>query len=144
MNYKAVLIVAIATLLAVANASAAKGKPMKSFDVTEPKVIGALFYADWCGSCKTLDPKLKSVQKSYVNKPVLFTQFDVTNLSAQYQSNLFAHTIGLEHVLEEIGVKTGFMVLINRDSGKIVGQIDRDDSPSLIKEKIDAAIAAAG
>lgn len=144
MNYKAALFFSLASILAITSASAAKSGALKSFDVNEPKVIGALFYADWCSSCKTLDPKLKSVQKSYVNKPVLFTQFDVTNLASQYQANLFAHTIGLEDVLNDIGVKTGFMVLINRESGDVVGKINRDDSPSVIKEKIDAAIEAAG
>ncbi len=131
-------------LVGIASAQAAKSSPLETFKVTEPEVIGALFYADWCSSCKTLDPKLAKVQKSYVNKPVFFTQFDVTNLSTQYQSNLFAHTIGLEAVLHDIGLKTGFMVLIDRDSGKILGQIDRDDSPATIKQKIDQALAAAG
>ena len=122
----------------------AKPSPLDQFTVTEPKVIGALFYADWCAACKTLDPKLKTAQTAYLNKPVLFTRFDVSTLSTQYQANLFAHTMGLEKVFKDVGIKTGFMVLIDRETGEVLGQINRGDKPDKIKDKIDKALAAAG
>ncbi len=41
------------------------GLPVRAEQPDSPKVIGLLFYADWCGSCKVLEPNLNAVKKDF-------------------------------------------------------------------------------
>ena len=107
----------------------------------QPEVIGVLFYADWCGSCKTLDPKLEQATAKLVNKPALLTTFDMTNLATQYQAGQLANALGLADLYQEIGLKTGFMILVDPETGRQIDKISRDDTVDEIVSKIEAALA---
>jgi len=112
----------------------------KKLEYSEPKVIGALFYADWCSSCKTLAPKLKAAKAKFVNKPALLTTFDMTNLTSQYQSGQLAKALGLSKIFTKTGVKTGFMLLIDPETGKQIGKINPKDSVDEIVSKIEKVL----
>ena len=110
-------------------------------ELAQPEVIGVLYYADWCGSCKTLDPKIKQATEKLVNKPALLTTFDMTNLATQYQAGQLANALGLTKLYHEIGLKTGFMLLVDPKTGKQIDKIGRDDTVDEIVSKIEAAFA---
>ena len=132
---------ALTAFLFLAFASAGFSRGEKQVEWAQPEVIGVLYYADWCGSCKTLDPKIKEATEKLVNKPALLTTFDMTNLATQYQAEQLANALGLADLYQEIGLKTGFMVLIDPETGKQIDKISRGDTVDEIVSKIEAAIA---
>ena len=54
---------------------------------TKPAVYGVLMYADWCGSCKALDPKIRQAREEAKLdiQDVLFVTLDLTDEIAKHQ-----------------------------------------------------------
>ena len=105
-----------------------------------PKVIGLLFYADWCGSCKVLDPKIEAIKKDFAKDPVLFTRVDLTDDFTKGQSKLFANWVGLADIFAEHGKKTGFMLLIDSAEKKILSKLTKTQSEDELRDEIKAAL----
>ncbi len=105
---------------------------------SEPELIALRMYADWCGKCKTLDPKVDEVKKEFKGKGVLFAVFDQTDEFAQEQSVLHARLLGLDHVQREFGGQTGLLLLIDPESGKIKERITHQISVDELRNKLTA------
>jgi thiol-disulfide isomerase/thioredoxin len=108
----------------------------------QPKVIGLMFYADWCGSCKTLDPKLQAVKKEFVDQPILFTRLDLTDDATKHQAALLAGLTGLDAIYAEHAGKTGFMLLIDAKDRKILGKLVKTQSEDELKAEIKKALGS--
>jgi thiol-disulfide isomerase/thioredoxin len=108
--------------------------------VEAPKVVGVLMYADWCSSCKVLEPKLNQVKRGFENQPILFTRFDLTDEFTIDQSAHFAALLGLEKLFMENGGKTGYMVRIEWPSRRSLGVITKDETPEKIKAKLSSLV----
>jgi len=104
----------------------------------EPDLIALRIYAEWCGKCKALDPKVDEVKKEFKGKRVLFAVFDQTNEFAQEQSVLHARLLGLDHVQKEYGGKTGLLLLIDPVSGDIKEQITHQITVDELRTKLTA------
>lgn len=102
----------------------------------KPDVVGVLFYADWCGSCKVLDPKIEAVKSEFADEAILFTRVDMTDEFTKKQSAFLASLLDLDAVYEKNAPKTGFMLLVDKESGKVLGKLTK----KLSKEEIAAAI----
>jgi MYXO-CTERM domain-containing protein len=61
----------------------------------EPKVVGLMFFADTCASCKVLDPKIQAVKEEFVEQPILFATFDHSNDATKAQAALLAAALGV-------------------------------------------------
>lgn len=109
----------------------------------KPEVIGLLFYADWCGSCKVLEPKLDAAKKGFADKPILFTRVDMTDDTTKAQSKLLAGALGLGSIYAENAPKTGFMLLVNANDKKVLGKLDKTQSEAELKANIAAALSSA-
>jgi thiol-disulfide isomerase/thioredoxin len=48
----------------------------------DTKILAVMSYADWCGSCKALDPKVKAVHASNQFTGVEFATIDYTSRDA--------------------------------------------------------------
>ncbi len=101
--------------------------------VEQPKIVGILMYADWCSSCKVLEPKLNPVKREFQNQRILFTRFDLTDEFTKDQSAHYAALLGLEKLYNENAGKTGYMALIEWPSRRNVGMITMDKSPEEIR-----------
>lgn len=107
----------------------------------DTKLLAVLSYADWCGSCKALDPKVKAVQAANSFDGVEFATIDYTSRD----SDAFfadAETLGVAGAMRATfpdKVKTGRLYLVNLDSGEVVGTVDK----SMDEAAITAAIAEA-
>jgi len=105
------------------------------------RLVAATVYADWCGSCKILDPKVADVAAASGDQPVAFVKLDYTAKDKDaFYATADAAGIG-EAVRAELsdGIKTGQLLLIDLDDKKVVKVIKKDATASAIA----AAIASA-
>ncbi|MEO0616043.1 MAG: thioredoxin domain-containing protein [Pseudomonadota bacterium] len=110
---------------------------------SQPKLYSVLFYADWCSSCKLLDPKIERARaKAELDQqPVLFVRFDLTDADTTAQSELLAESLGLSAYLERNGGRTGYAVLVNAATGEQVSRFTRQMSDEAIGMAIKVALA---
>lgn len=101
-----------------------------------PKVIGLLFYADWCGSCKILEPKINALKKEFAGEPILFTRVDLSDDFTKEQSKLFANWVGLGDIFHANNAKTGFMLLIQRQDMKVLSKLVKTNTEDEIRAEI--------
>lgn len=101
-----------------------------------PKVLAVLMYADWCGSCKVLDPKLKAVQPEFEPGNILFVRFDLTNERTAHQAGMLARTLGLAGLYEQNAGKTGYVAIVDRATGQTIEKITKDHSEQDIRKML--------
>ncbi|MEL6691585.1 MAG: thioredoxin family protein [Pseudomonadota bacterium] len=109
----------------------------------DTKLLAVMSYADWCGSCKALDPKVKAVQASNTFDGVAFATIDYTSRD---QDAFFAdaETLGVAGAMRATfpdKVKTGRLYLVNLDSGEVVGTVDKSMDEAAITAAITEAAA---
>lgn len=99
-----------------------------------PERIAALFYADWCGSCKVLDPKVEEAKaKLAEDTKTLFVTFDLTDDTAKAQSAMLAEALGLGSIYKAHGGKTGFMLVVDADDKSVLHKLTKTDEVATIR-----------
>ena len=120
------------TAAKTAACSACDSKEKSDCAVQKPSKIALVFHADWCGSCKALDPKIKSAHKELEGSDVLFVKLDLTDDATRQQAALLAGALGLGEVYSAQEGKTGIMLVIDGKSGEVVETVTRNHSPAEI------------
>jgi len=103
-----------------------------------PEAIALIFYADWCPGCKALKPKLEEALASMHEQPCLFVKLDQT-VKESHQAEYLLAALGLGDLWKEYAGKTGFVLLVDAKSHKVLETIT---SAQDVKE-IKAALASA-
>lgn len=108
------------------------------------KTKAVLVYADWCSSCKILDPKIKAVQAMGPMPGVEFVTLDYTDKNAD---NFYAQAAaaGVEDAVRaelDGTIKTGWLLLVDVDDARVLSKVTKDDDAAEIAAKIKAALAA--
>ncbi len=111
----------------------------------KPAVYGVLMYADWCGSCKALDPKISQAREeaNLDQQDILFVRWDLTDEVTSHQAKMMAAVLGLSDLYEANAGKTGFMLLVDADSGEKLAQLTTKHEAAEIATKIQASIKSA-
>ena len=90
-----------------------------------PKGYGILFYADWCGSCKILDPKYQSAKKGFSKKDIEFIKLDMTNPETRKASEAKLKEKGLDSILKTYGYGTGFALVYDAQKQEVVETVTK-------------------
>jgi thiol-disulfide isomerase/thioredoxin len=99
----------------------------------------ALFYADWCGSCKILDPKLNAAIEQMDNQDAFqIITFDLTDETTTQESLTLAEENDLTNLYLGIAPRTGMAVLIK--DGKEMARLTKANSVEDIKGQLDTLI----
>ncbi len=108
-----------------------------------PKLYGILFYADWCGSCKILDPQIEKARgkADLDNEDVLFVRLDLTDAATRHQASLLASALGIGEFYDANAGKTGFMLLADPATGAELGRLNKDMDSGQITVAITDALA---
>ena len=109
----------------------------------DTRVLAVLSYADWCGSCKALDPKVKAVQATTTFDGVESATIDYTSRDAD-AFFADAETLGVASAMRAAfpeQIKTGRLYLINLDSGEVVSTVDKSMDEAAISAAITEAAA---
>ncbi len=59
-------------------------KPMSPFDPNDPKVV--LYYADWCGHCKTFKPEWEKLKEMCKEKGIKYADYEADRNVAEIEA----------------------------------------------------------
>jgi thiol-disulfide isomerase/thioredoxin len=107
------------------------------------KTKAVLIYADWCGSCKVLDPAVKKVQGM---GPIPGAEFVTLDYTDKDDEAFFAaaEAAGVGPAIRSAldgKVKTGQLFLVDLDDQAVIQKITKDDAAPTILSKIQDAVA---
>ncbi len=148
--YKSILAAASVLLLAACGGAetttaerVASNASEAASDVMTTKTKAVLIYADWCGSCKVLDPKIEAARAAAPMPGVEFLRLDYTEKDeADFYAQADAAGVGAA-VREALGdaITTGQLLLIDADDDRLLGQVTKTDEAQQIVAKIKDAVA---
>lgn len=101
-----------------------------------PKLTLVKYYADWCASCKILDPEITKAKAMDGTPAFNHIIFDLTNDDTKAKSAKMAEEKGLSEFFDASG-KTGYAVIINAHSKQTLARVtkvnDADDIVTILK-----------
>lgn len=127
---KLILIALALTVLAACGAQVASDTgyaPSSEQGIADARVIAVMSHADWCPSCKIVEPLVESVRANADLTGIAFTEIDYTDKN---EAGFFAQSEALgvgEAIERRFGeeIFTGRMVLVDADTQQLVGEIDK-------------------
>jgi thiol-disulfide isomerase/thioredoxin len=108
------------------------------------KTAGVLIYADWCGSCKVLDPKIQKVQSMGDMPGLKFVTLDYSDKDADaFYAQAEAAGVGdaVKSYLDGT-IKTGQFLLVDLDDQKVLSKVTKTFEPAEIMTALKDAISA--
>lgn len=105
----------------------------------ESRLVAVTFRSNWCGPCHVLEPKINAVKPHFNAQPVEFVTFD---FSWGQRRGLEQRALneGLEELYAQYKGRTGFMALVDRDTGDIFTMVTMRQSEDQIFEAIERAL----
>ena len=105
-----------------------------------PSVIALQFHADFCPACKVLDPNLTEAKGTLAEESVLFVKLDHTSKASRHQAKLLAESLELDKIYAKEAKKSGFVLLVDTETGNVIERITRNHSAQDIERAITKAI----
>ena len=141
------LVLTAATAIFLAACGQASVPASERAAVTVPaedaRVLAVLSYADWCSSCKALDPKVKAVQAANQFDGVEFATIDYTSRNSE-AFFADAETLGIGDTMRTTfgdKIKTGRLYLVNLETGEVISTVDKSMDEAAITAAISEAAA---
>lgn len=106
----------------------------------EPRLVAALFRSNWCGPCKILEPRYERVMADYAAATLERVRFD-SSLGRRGALAKRASEEGIRSVYDAASGATGFVLLIDRDTGDVLARITVEYSEADIAGALDYALA---
>ena len=100
-----------------------------------PSAVVVKMHADWCPSCKALEPTLAELKSELKDEPVLFLTLDITNPVSTEQSRLLAESLGIENLVKKNN-KTGLVLVYDPETMKTKHVFTKSDSMDDMKDGI--------
>lgn len=103
-------------------------KPMESKVMeAKPALYALAFHSDKCASCKVLGPNVKEAKNSDSLKEtsVKFVKFDLTDKQTKKEAAVMAETLGVTDVYKKHAKKTGFLLVVNSNTGEVLEKITK-------------------
>lgn len=113
-------------------------------EVMSTKTKAVLVYADWCGSCKVLDPKVQKVKSMGAIPGVDFVTLDYT-LKDPDVFYAQADAAGVGKAVRDYldgTIKTGLLLLVDVDDEKVIGKVTKTSDVGDIVAELKKAVAA--
>ncbi|WP_375548690.1 thioredoxin family protein [Oceanicaulis alexandrii] len=105
----------------------------------EPRLVAALFRSNWCGPCKVLEPRYEAVMADYAAAPLERVRFD-SSFGRRGVLARRAREEGVSQAYEATAGSTGFVLLIDRETGDVLARISMAYSDADIRGALDHAL----
>jgi len=138
----AALTIAVAGVAFAQSGSQPSGTPAparQSAAAEAPKIIAINFYADWCPGCKALKPKLEEAMRDAASQPCLTVKLDQTDKESRQAEYMLA-ALSLGDLWKEHAGKTGYVLLVNAKTHKVVSTINYKQEVKEIKSTLMSAL----
>ncbi len=122
--------------------SASQNEPEASA-VVGPKIIAVKFHADWCGYCKAMGGVYEEMQAKFDQQPVLWITLDQTRENNRKQSEYLAQALNMNDIWAENGGKTGFILLVNTRTRRVVDKLTHEQTLKEMGAKLVEAVQGA-
>jgi|GEM_PF-3194497 len=86
------------------------------------------FHADYCGSCKAMQPALDQVRKEHGSDNVAYLVMNYTDEKTTAMSWEIAKAVGIQELVKAQKGKTGFALVVDRTSGEVAGKLGKQHS----------------
>jgi thiol-disulfide isomerase/thioredoxin len=106
----------------------------------EPRLVAAMFRSSWCSSCRIIEPRIDDVKDEYEDAAIDFIRFDFT-LGQRGQLRERAIDEGIVDLYDQLVGRTGFMVLMDRETGTVFEIVTMAYDRQHIREALDRWIA---
>jgi len=123
--------------------SAAKAETTDSPEIAGPKLIAVKFHADWCGYCKAMGDVYEEMQAKFDRQPVLWITLDQTREHGRTQAEYLAYALNMKDIWSEHGGKTGFILLVNAETGQVMEKLTHEQTLKQMGAKLVAAVEKA-
>lgn len=112
----------------------------KQSQARAPKVMVIAFHADWCAGCRVLGPKMMDeVLPSVKGEPLLLVKLDQTDRDSA-QAEFMLAALGLGDLWAEYGGKTGFALVVDMETKKVVANLGYKQDPGAMQKSLKAAL----
>lgn len=105
-------------------------------NVNSPDLLVVKFHADWCGSCIAMGPAFEDVQNRFEKENISFVKLDFTDGDTTSQANKTGKSLGIQPILIENNRKTGFVLIIDNASKKVLYKLTKKDNVDVMESKI--------
>ena len=102
----------------------------------EPRLVAALFRSSWCGACRVLEPRVEDVREAMAGEPVGWVRFNFTWGERDGLRDL-AEAEGIAPLYDELAGRTGFLVLMDRETGQVFEIVTMDYDRARIREALE-------
>ena len=116
------------------------GFSQKKNNIKPPKLMAVKFHADWCKVCRAMGPVFEDLQNKMDGSDVLFIKLDFTNNQTKHQANLLGAELGLADVLKQNYRRTGFVLVIDAKTKKVLKKLTVNDDVYSMETKIRALL----
>ena len=143
MTRTLILAALAAALAACSGAETPAAEDAASEAVAETRILALQTYADWCSSCKILDPKVAELRAEGLPGGVALTVLDYTDreLDAFYaQAEAAGGGDALRAHFAEDGVTTGILLLVNPDTQEVVSTIKKEMTVAEMQDAMASAV----
>lgn len=112
----------------------------------EPALRIVSFTADWCPTCRVLDPRIEDAIRLLNTHDIVLSQFDLSDRStegtddvAAVQSEL-ALNWGVDEIWSRYNGRTGFAVIAAFDTGEALGCLGLGMDAERMRQSLDLAL----
>jgi thiol-disulfide isomerase/thioredoxin len=96
-------------------------------------------HADWCAASKVMTPVFNDLKNRFDGREVLFVDFNYTNNTSRYQSDLLATALGVDRSVKK-HAGTGFILLIDAETKQVIEKFTRrqsfEEMVNLLKDRL--------
>lgn len=128
--------------LSACNNSSVEIAPPASASVVQERAKAVLIFADWCSSCKVLQPKVDAVRGDYEAQGLKFVTLDYTSKDKMELFNQARKAGVFEATVKALGdhVKTGQLIFVSADGTQVLSKVNMTHTEEEIARSMNAAI----
>ncbi len=103
----------------------------------EPRLVAAMFRSSWCGACRILEPRIEDVREDLGETAAVdWVRFNFTWGERDSVRDLAVEE-GIEDVYDQFAGGTGFLVLMDRETGQVFEIVTMQYGRAEIREAVE-------